>query len=155
MNTAIFALMLGALSFAPAQLTALDMGTMIDKAGATAEPSQTQQTSGLVDELTKSLGVNSSQAAGGTAALLNEAKSNMSSEDFSGLLSAVPDLSSIMESAGGFESILGKSDLSLADQFSSLGMDSDMIGKFTSKLLEYVQSAGGTKAMNLLKGALL
>lgn len=150
-------LLAGVLMAVPGSAAAQDMSAMMEKASAMTGSTGTKQgkESGLLDTLAQTLGVTSSQAAGGTAALLNQAKANMSGDDFSSLLSAVPDLSSIMEGAGGFESMLGKSDLSLADQFSALGLDSGMIGKFTTQLLEYVQSEGGTEMMNLLKGALL
>jgi hypothetical protein len=138
----------------PFSLGAFDMAGAVDAASKSAAPAA-QQSGTLIDSLTKSLGVTPSQAAGGTAALLNKAKEGMGEEQFSKLLSGVPDLSSLMENTGGLGSMLGGANVSsLADQFAALGLDSEMIGKFTSQLLEYVQSEGGTEMMNLLKGAL-
>lgn len=143
---------------APHGLFAMDTSAMLDAASGMGGKTATQessQKSSLLDTLVETLGVTSTQAAGGTAALLNEAKANMSGEDFTKLLANVPDLSSLMGGAGGLGSMLGGKTLSLADQFSALGLDGGMIEKFTSQLLEYVQSEGGAEMMNLLKGALL
>lgn len=141
----------------PAGVHAFDMGAAMNQAseltGQTAS-SDSAQSASLVGTLMDSLGVTQSQAVGGTAALLNQAKSNMGGDDFSGLLSAVPELSSLMQSSGGVGSLLGNG-ASLAQQFGSLGMDSGMIGKFTPILLEFVQSEGGSELMKLLQGALL
>lgn len=138
----------------PFSLGAFDMAGAVDAASKSAAPAA-KQSGTLIDSLTKSLGVTPSQAAGGMAALLNKAKEGMGEAQFSKLLLGVPDLSSLMENAGGLGSMLGGADMaSLADRFTALGLDSDMIGKFTSQLLEYVQSEGGTEMMNLLKGAL-
>lgn len=134
----------------PLCLNASMLEGAMDQAASLSEKS-TQKESGLVGTLMDSLGVTKTQAVGGTAALLNKAKSNMSGDDFSSLLSSVPGLSSISSSAA---SLLGSSS-SLTDQFSALGMDSGMIGKFTSTLLGYVQGEGGTKVMSMLKSALL
>jgi hypothetical protein len=138
----------------PFTLDAFDMAGAVDVAAKSAVPAA-QQSGTLIESLTKSLGVTPSQAAGGTAALLNKAKEGLGEEQFSKLLSGVPDLSSLMENAGGLGSMLGGANVSsLADQFAALGLDSEMIGKFKSQLLEYVQSEGGTEMMNLLKSAL-
>lgn len=138
----------------PFTLGAFDMAGAVDAAAKSAAPAA-QQSGTLIESLTKSLGVTPSQAAGGTAALLNKAKEGLGEEQFSKLLSSVPELSSLMENAGGLGSMLSGANVSsLADQFAALGLDSEMIGKFTSQLLEYVQSEGGTEMMNLLKSAL-
>jgi hypothetical protein len=139
----------------PFNLSAIDLNGAVDAAAKGVSPAK-EHSSALIEGLTKSLGVTPQQAAGGTAALLNKAKSNLGEEDFSKLISGVPDLSSLLDGSGGLGSLLGNDGaLSLAKQFSSLGMQSDMIGKFTSQLLKYVESAGGPEMMKLLKGALL
>ncbi|MFH0351677.1 MAG: DUF2780 domain-containing protein [Chromatiales bacterium] len=43
---------------------------------------------------------------------------------------------------------------SLSDSFGKLGMEPDMVGKFTSVLLDYVKSKGGDAVGSLLAGAL-
>ena len=148
MNTlfkAAAALMLAA----PLSLSAFDLGAAMDSASAVTgqSVSKTAETPSLVDTLTQTLGVTPAQATGGTAALLNEAKGNMDSASYSSLLSSVPGLSAFT----GGTSLPGAS---LAQQFSALGMESGMIGKFIPVLLDYVKSEGGSEAMNLLKNAL-
>ena len=134
----------------PAGLSAFDMGSAMDAASSMTTPTdnKTSEASSLIDTLTQTLGVTSAQATGGTAALLNEAKGNMDASSFSSLLSSVPGLSSL---TGSGTSLSGAS---LVQQFSALGMDSGMIDKFTTIVLDYVKNEGGTQAMSLLKSAL-
>ena len=61
----------------------------------------------------------------------------------------VPGGPSVGNSQGSLSSLAG-----LASTFSDLGLSSDMIGKFTSVILEYAQSEGGSEIANLLKAAL-
>ncbi|NOZ53011.1 MAG: DUF2780 domain-containing protein [Gammaproteobacteria bacterium] len=110
----------------------------------------------LTNQLTSQLGVSNVQALGGTAALIGLAKQTLSAVDFSSVTKALPGLGSLSEkipasSAGkiGAESGLK----SVAGQFTQLGMDSDMVGKFVPVVLDYAKSAGGDNVMSLLKGA--
>lgn len=156
MRTAMLNATLALMLTAPMGLNAFDFGSAMNAASTltgSSESSAVSESSSLISTLTDKLGITETQATGGTAALLNEAKGNMSSSDYSSLLSSVPGLSSIMGGSG--SSLLGGlGGGSLTDQFSALGMDSDMIGKFVPVLLEYVQSSGGTDMMSMLKGAL-
>ena len=124
----------------------------------------------LVSLLTQNLGVTTEQAEGGAGAILNAASKNMSSDEFTQVTDALPDVASLVENAstsdsgagssGGLSSLLGNSQSSLsslaglASTFSDLGLSSDMIGKFTSVILEYAQSEGGSEIASLLKAAL-
>jgi len=157
MKIALTKIVLAAVLTVPAGLNAFDMDAAMNKASemtGQSSSSESSKSGSLVGTLMDTLGVTQSQAVGGTAALLNQAKGNMSGDDYSSLLSAVPQLSSLMKSSGGVGSLLGGG-ASLAEQFASLGMESGMIGKFTPILLEFVQSEGGSEVMNLLKSALL
>ena len=149
MKTACFKTAIILAAAAPVGLFAFDLGAAVDSASAVTGHSsaKTAETPSLVDTLTQTLGVTPAQATGGTAALLNEAKGNMDAASFSSLLSSVPGLSSFT----GGTSLPGAS---VAQQFSALGMDSGMVGKFIPVLLDYVKSEGGTEAMSLLKNAL-
>ena len=125
----------------------------------------------LVSLLTKNLGVTTEQAEGGAGAILGVASKNMSSDQFTQVTDALPDVASLVKNAptsdagsgssGGLSSLLGNSQGSLSSlagltsTFSDLGLSSDMIGKFTSVILEYAQSEGGSEIANLLKSALL
>ena len=124
----------------------------------------------LVGLLTQNLGVTDQQAEGGAGAIFNTAAKNMSVDDLTTVIDALPEVKSLMNSAsasdsgsgtlGGLTSMLGKSGSSLSslagltDTFSKLGLSSDMVGKFIPIVLEYAQSKGGSEIANLLKAAL-
>ena len=124
-------------------------------------------TSKLIGSLVDKLGVSEEQATGGAGAVFKEGKNNMSSGDYSQLLSSVPGIDSLISSApqtgglaGKASSLLGGSAGSttgmanLADSFSKLGLAPDMVNQFVPVILDYVQSEGGQQAMTLLKSAL-
>ena len=101
----------------------------------------------LVSNLTTNLGVTPTQAIGGSAALLGEAKKDMKPADFKSLTSSMPAVNSLMAAAPATTG-------TLPSQFSALGMKPEMIGKFTPFLLDYVKS-GTTPAMAQLVQAAL
>jgi hypothetical protein len=129
-------------------LQAFDLGSVAN-AAAKATGSQ-QQESGLVQQLTSQLGVTPTQASGGVAALLGQAKGKMKPNDFSKLTSSVPELGSLMNTAG----LPSAQGLSLNKQFSALGLDSGMIAQFTPIVLQYVKPLAGPEVTNLLAMAL-
>jgi hypothetical protein len=53
----------------------------------------------LIDQLTKSLGVNETQAQGGAGLLFNLAKSKLGAGDFSKVSAAVPGMDSLLSAA--------------------------------------------------------
>jgi hypothetical protein len=121
----------------------------------------------LIQNLTNQLGITTEQATGGAGALFNLAKSQLTSEDFSQIAAAVPDIDNLIAAApavtesttGAVSSMLGSESglgslASLASSFSKLGLSSDMIGQFTPIVLDYLQQAGGTNLMEMMKGAL-
>jgi hypothetical protein len=121
----------------------------------------------LIQNLTNQLGITTEQATGGAGALFNLAKSQLTSEDFSQIAAAVPDIDNLIAAApavtesttGAVSSMLGSESglgslASLASSFSKLGLSSDMIGQFTPIVLDYLQQAGGTNLMEMTKGAL-
>jgi len=125
-------------------------------------------TSKLIGSLVDLLGVTKSQAEGGSGAVFKEAKSNMSSSDYSQLLSALPGIDSLIDAApaaGGLassaSSMLGSSSGSagglaaLTDSFNKLGLSPDMVNKYVDIIMDFAQSEGGQQAMSLLKNALL
>jgi len=121
----------------------------------------------LASLLVDKLGVTEKQAEGGAGALFQNAKENLSTDDFKKVSDAVPGmdqylnatpsksdaggalgkLSSLGGSAGKLGSLAG-----LGDAFSQLGMDSSMISEFAPVVMEYVQSKGGDSVAGLLKG---
>ena len=137
---------------------------------------------GLVDTLTQQLGVTTEQAEGGAGAIFGKAKSNMSSEEFNQVSEAIPEANSLLDKApqdesekesltgsiggavsgltgGGTE--IGNAATSigqlggLSDTFKSLGMDSDMVGKFIPVVLDYAKEKGGDVVMGLLQNSLM
>ena len=102
----------------------------------------------LIKNLTSTLGVTPTQAIGGTAAILNDAKGNMKPSDFTTLTKQVPQAGSLLNAAPA--GLLGLG--SLGSQFSFLGMDASMIDKFSPLVLEYLQS-GATPGMDKILAA--
>lgn len=119
-------------------LVALDMGSMLKVAAPIAAeslaPSSKDNT--LLSSLTSSLGVTPTQALGGSAVLLNSAKTKMKPEQFSALTQQAPAVGDILDN-GAVSSLLGSGNVS--NQFQTLGMDSSMISKFTPFILEYAK----------------
>jgi Protein of unknown function VcgC/VcgE (DUF2780) len=125
---------------------------------------------GLVQLLTKNLSVTEKQASGGAGAIFNVAKQNMTTNDFTSLTKAVPDINNMMEAApkakettgllGKASSLFGSSSskasgvASLAGSFSQLGMKAGMVSAFTPIILNYVKEKGGEPLMNALQTAL-
>lgn len=111
----------------------------------------------LVDSLSSELGVSSQQAAGGAGALLAMAKSNLSGDQFGGMLNKVPGLESLLgggEGGGLASSMLGNvSSMKGVNQvFSALGMSPDMVGQFAPKMLDFLGGEGvGGSVLNTLK----
>ena len=125
-------------------------------------------TSKLIGQLVDLLGATQSQAEGGAGAIFKAAKDNMSTGDYSQLLSAVPGIDSLISSApegsglaGKATSLFGgsaesmKGTAALADSFSKLGLSPDMVSKYTDVILDFVQSEAGQQTMTLVKNALL
>jgi len=126
-------------------------------------------TMGLVNTLSKKLGVSNDQAMGGAGALFGLAKKAMSSSEFAkvsesipgmeSLLAAAPKASGMAEKLGGLGAMMGGDAekatglASVAGSFSKLGLSPDMAGKFVPEILDYAKSSGGEEVMNMLKGA--
>lgn len=125
---------------------------------------------GLVKSLTSKLGVTDEQATGGSGAIFNLAKQNLSKSKFAQIAKAVPGIDKMMKAApktesdngmlGSASSLIAKDApavskaASLTNSFSKLGMNADMLDKFTPIILDYVKSKGGDKTMNILQAVL-
>ena len=125
----------------------------------------------LITTLVDTLGITKDQAKGGSGALFQNAKDNLSGDDFQKVSDAVPDMDEYLatvpdvKSKGGLGGALGSSlsslgggaakagsMLDLTSAFSKLGMDSGTLGKFVPVVLNFVQSKGGASVAGLLKG---
>lgn len=149
-----------------------------DKAATEAEDAASEASAfgieQLVSLLTTNLGVTESQAEGGLASIIDYAKKNLSSTDFSQLtdslpgvndiLSSVPDVSEQGEQAkDGLSSLMNKaaeySDSvkninELKQQFDELGLSPEMISGFVSQINTYLNSEEGQEAKALLQSSL-
>ena len=125
----------------------------------------------LISTLVKTLGITENQAEGGVGALFNNAKENLSTEDFNKAADAVPGVDKYMAEAPSTDSGSGaggllKSGLSslggnaskigsmagLTDSFSKLGMNSETLTKFVPIVVDYMDSEAGSGVAGLLKG---
>ena len=126
---------------------------------------------GLVSTLVNKLGVTEAQAQGGCGAIFKTAESRMSKDDYKQLVDEVPEVDSLQKYAPETKSgsnmlssaasaLGGKTGASLGgaadllSSFKSLGMDKDMLGKFTPIIYDYVKKKGSEMAMSLLQKAL-
>lgn len=123
----------------------------------------------LITTLVDTLGITKDQARGGSGALFQSAKDNLSADDFKKVSDVVPDMDEYLAAAPDVKSGLGGtlgsslsalggnaakagSMLDINSAFSKLGMDSGTLGKFVPVVLDFVQSKGGESVAGLLKG---
>lgn len=132
-------------SFMTHNAMAFDFGSMMQAVAPVADAGLS--TNPLVKNLTTNLGVTPTQAIGGSAALLNDAKKDMKPADFQALTTKMPQVGALMAASPVAPG-------TLPSQFSALGMKPEMIGKFVPFVLDYIKS-GTTPAMaNLVQAAL-
>lgn len=142
--------------------------------GAPQNNAQTQAL-GLIGQLDE-LGVTPTQAVGGSGALLQLAKQQLSSTDYAQLAKSVPGIDKLTGDSGlnqlgqlsALSGLLGKGDTTVNTQtaaavdnvkslpdvnqaFSALGMDAGLVGQFAPILLQYLgkQGVGGQLLQSL------
>jgi hypothetical protein len=122
----------------------------------------------LIDQLTRSLGVNAAQAEGGAAVLFKAARDKLGGEEFGRLLGGVPGLSDLMKKApasgGGFGGLLGglagavggNASLiaTIVGGFGKLGLSTDHAKKFVPVILEYLKTKVGPDVVSKLENTL-
>lgn len=125
----------------------------------------------LISKLVDALGITEKQAEGGVGALFNNAKENLSTEDFNKAAEAVPGVDKYMADvpsadSGGAGGLLKSSGLSslggsaskigsmagLAGTFSKLGMNAETMTKFVPIVTDFMESEAGSSVAGLLKG---
>jgi hypothetical protein len=126
----------------------------------------------LITQLVDALGITGKQAEGGVGALFNNAKENLSTEDFNKASESVPGVEKYMaetpsaDSGSGAGGLLKSSGLSslggsaskigsmagLAGSFSKLGMNTETMTKFIPIVTDYMKSEAGSSVAGLLKG---
>jgi hypothetical protein len=134
---------------------------------AAKQAAETPDIMGMISQVSESLNVNSAQAEGGVASIVNFAKNNLSGGEFSqlakslpgvdGILSKVPDISNL--SSEGLGDLLDKaSEYSdsvksineIKKQFEALGLKPEMITAFISQAKSYLDTEQGQQAKDLL-----
>ena len=131
------------------------MGTTFTLSGC-AEMQSMGVTDSLVKTLTSQLNVTSDQATGGVGSMLSLAKEKLSGMDFNALTKIIPGTDTYMKAAKDLGAVTGPvgGKEGLTSSFSKLGMGSDMVGKFSGVLSDFVGKVGGEPAKNLLAAAL-
>ena len=126
---------------------------------------------GLVSTLVNKLGITEKQAEGGSGVIFEMAKKRMPESDYKQLSESVPEVEMLQSAApapvekkglfGSATSMLGeKTGSSLSDgaglmsSFKKLGMDSEMLSKFTPVVYAYVKEKGGAAVSGMLQKAL-
>jgi len=120
----------------------------------------------LVQTLSKQLNVSEDQAAGGAGAIFQYAKGALPGDDYGKVEKAVPEAAELAKKAPPADSssavggMLGKTGSSaaglagLTSSFEKLGLSSDMVGKFTPIVVNYVDQKGGAQVGDLMRSVL-
>jgi hypothetical protein len=120
----------------------------------------------LVQTLSKQLNVSEDQAAGGAGAIFQYAKGALSGDDYGKVEKAVPEAADLVKKAPATDATsavggaLGKTAGSaaglagLTSSFEKLGLSSDMVGKFTPIVVNYVDQKGGAQVGDLMRSVL-
>ena len=150
-------------------------GSAASVAGAVSDAAPVAgQTSSLVDDLVRQLGITPKQATGGAGSIFSMAKQGMDPADFAKVSTAVPGMNELLAAAPGqaapganMTGLVGIATValggsgssvdrlaSLAGSFQSLGLNSGIVSRFIPVILQSVQSECGSDTMGLLQSAL-
>jgi len=121
----------------------------------------------LVQTLAKQLNISDEQAAGGAGAIFNYAQGALPKDDYGKIANAVPEAADLIKKAPPADtasdvagSALGKAGgtaaglAGLGSSFEKLGLKSDMVGKFTPIVVDYVQNKGGAEVGGIMRKVL-
>ena len=125
----------------------------------------------LIQQLTSALDISEAQAQGGAGLLLHLAKSQLHRDEFAQLTPSIGNIDDLLQAApssqGGIGGVMGgmasapgdattdlNNEVSVANGFSQLNLDRNMIQKFVPILLAFVQEQGGDHAKTLLEKGL-
>lgn len=139
-------------------------------ASAKQDSSIVSSATSLLPTLTKGLGISNEQAEGGMGALLNVAKSSLSSDEFSTLGKGIPGMETLLAAApalsskaaggglGGLATSLGGAGAALGSlgqvtqQFEALGLSPDMVAQFAKMAVDYFMNSDVNTGELLQKG---
>src|SRR5262245_22268480 len=122
----------------------------------------------LVDQLTKKLGVNATQAEGGAAVLFKAARDKLGGDEFNKLLGGVPGLGDLMKKApavgGGLGGLLGGIAGAMGGNaalistivggFGKLGVTADDAKRFAPVMFEFLKTKVPPDVVSKLEKAL-
>ncbi|MDA7816798.1 DUF2780 domain-containing protein [Sulfurimonas sp.] len=123
---------------------------------AIAPKTTAPSSNGLFSSLTDSLNVTPTQASGGTAALMQYAKSKTSVGDYSKMTESIPGLKDVSSGASMLGALGGTMDTveSVNSAFKSLGMDSAMVSKFIPVIKNFMGGSDKGESQSILTKAL-
>lgn len=101
----------------------------------------------LTGLLTKDLGINDKQAAGGAGAMLAMAYQSLDEKQSSELLNIVPGMDSLTNMIPGNLGGNIKDLTALSQIFNLLGLNSSMVQKFTPVVLKYLAEKGASESL--------
>ncbi len=117
----------------------------------------------LIQHIVNAVGVNEQQAKGGAGLLFKMAQDKLAAGDFSKLTQALPEISSLIQSApsasgggllGSLAGAMGGGSLgglaSLAGAMTSLRLDTKTLSQFVPVILEVVKQKGGPELAAML-----
>jgi Protein of unknown function VcgC/VcgE (DUF2780) len=119
----------------------------------------------LIDELTRQLGINATQAQSGAGILFKAAQEKLGAGEFQKMLGAVPGVADLLKHApssgggllGGLASAFGGNAALFAKVvtgFSALGLPVDTAKKFVPIVLEYLRKHVGPDTASKIEAAL-
>ncbi len=119
------------------------------------QTSKTVSENDLVGSISKNIGITPTQATGGLATILQYAKTQIPTSDYTSLIKDVPALNNLNTSSL-TDSLLASitSSESVKTAFSTLGLDPALISQFVPLIVDYAKSVGGTESSSILTGAL-
>jgi hypothetical protein len=146
-----FLLALSFLSITYCQAGMFDQVTSI----VSKQLTDTKSDSDFISSITKNINITPTQATSGTAAILEYAKNQVSSKDYTSLIKDIPALGNLNTSSL-TESLLNKitTAQSVQTAFKTIGLEPSMIKQFVPLILEYTKKIGSQNSSELLSGAL-
>jgi hypothetical protein len=122
----------------------------------------------LIDQLTKSLGINDAQAEGGAAVLFKAARDKLGGDEFGKLLGGVPGLNELIRKApaaggglggmlGGLASAMGGNAgliATIVGGFGKLGLKPDDAKKFVPVIMGFLRTKVGPDVVSTLEKTL-
>ncbi|MEM6331487.1 MAG: DUF2780 domain-containing protein [Planctomycetota bacterium] len=133
----------------------------------------------IIEQLVSQLGVSNEQAEGGAGLIFKVAKEQLDSGQFGEVANLIPGLDGLIDKApaaeaeastgggvlgalGGVADAIGMGDIAdklenlagVAGGFGNLGLDTGMVSKFATAIIEFLKSKGGDQIATILQSVL-